>query len=71
MTSIQIKGVPERTDAVLRRRAAAGRLKCRHEPTKSVMSYGRLDIMPSSAMLELWPRELCSRCAGVTKDFAL
>jgi hypothetical protein len=34
-----------------------------------VMSYTRLDITSVRDMLEVWPRELYSHCAGVTRSF--
>jgi hypothetical protein len=34
-----------------------------------MMSYARLDITMIRIMLESWPHELYSHCAGVTRSF--
>jgi hypothetical protein len=44
-------------------------LKCCQERSISMMSYARLDITTIRIMLESWPHELYSHCAGVTRTF--
>ena len=51
------------------RRRSCVQLKCCQERSISMMSYARLDITTIRIMLESWPHELYSHCAGVTRSF--